>query len=149
VTTSDDSGVCVLDGGTQHDSNGYTWVVGPYANDGPVVLTFACTDQFSNTATQSITLNVLPPYVPPSDVFTVSGADPYTFTWSTSSRQGAGGCTVQVLNNSGVNFSPAMGGTPSGSATTAFLSPSGDPWTATLICSGSPDAGVPALTLSP
>jgi hypothetical protein len=94
-------------------------------------------------------VTVVAPAVRPVDTFNLAGSDPYTFTWSTSSVQGSGGCTVQVLNNSGVDLSPAGGGGPSGAVTTGFLSPSGDPYTATLICSGSADKGVSSITVSP
>ncbi len=151
VSTSNGTGLCSVNGGAQEDSTNYAWVMGPYSVDGPVTLAVSCTDQFGDTGTASVILTVQAPYVRLPDTFTVApnGDGTYTFTWATQSVQGAGGCSVQLLNASGVDASPPQGGASAGSATTGFLSPAGDPWTATLVCSGSPDAGVPAITLTP
>ncbi len=140
--------MCALNAGTlQAGSLG--WIVGPFASDGPVVENISCTDTFGQTATNAITLTVSPPFIPPPDTFTVAGSDPYTFTWLTTSKAGAGGCSVEVFSSQGVQNTLSPGGTPAGSATSGFLSPSGSPWTATLYCSGAPDPGLPALTVSP
>lgn len=128
------------------------FTVGPYPpqQDGPQVITVDCTDSYNQTAMASVTLDIIPPSGPQQpDTFTVAGADPYTFTWTTTSTAGQGGCYVEVANDEGVVTTLSTGGTPNGSATTAFLSPSYDPWTATLYCSGSPDPGVPAITVTP
>lgn len=127
--------------------------LGPYPpqQDGPVVVVIDCMDTYEVVATASITLEVVPPLANPvGDTFTgVTNAGVFTGTWSTTSAQGAGGCSIQIANDQGVTQILTPGGTPSGGASSGFLPSSGDPWTATLICSGSPDVGVPSITINP
>lgn len=139
---------CSMNGGAQQFANA-AWLVGPYATTGPVVFAFSCTDRFGDVATGSITVNVIVPYFPPPDTFSVAGSNPYVFTWNTSSADGQGGCSVELVNINGVETTLVPGGTPSGSASTATLSPAYSPYSATLWCSGVPDPGVPSIGVSP
>jgi hypothetical protein len=63
-------------------------------------------------------------------------------------EEGAGGCVVELVSSPGVVTTLIPGGTPSGSATSGALSPAGDPYAATLICSGAPDVGLPIFMVN-
>lgn len=138
---------CSMNGGTPQSEN-VNFRIG-YADDGPHVVTFACTAPPNLSASASLTLMVKAPYVPQPDVFTsVNNLDgTYTFTWVGNSPQAQGGCSVELVSNPGLAVDLVPGGTPSGVARSGALSPAGDPWTATLICSGAP-AGVPTITVN-
>jgi hypothetical protein len=90
---------------------------------------------------------------PPStavDMFTsaANGDGTYTLTWNTTSST-AGLCYVEQLNSQGVQVALIPGGTPSGSATTAVLSPTYRPFSFTLYCGGNPDPSVQTITVMP
>lgn len=133
--------------------------VGPFpaSQDGPQVVTVTCRDVYFSSATASVTLDVIPPSGPtqPDTLTAAANSDgSYTFTWATWSAQGAGGCSVMLSSSTGTGPYGSQtalepGGTSQGSAVTAFLSPAYGPYTAVLYCSGAPDAGVPAVTVSP
>lgn len=152
-----DAVVCYPAGSQQAINPAIGYSVGPFpaAQDGPQVITVNCTDEYDQTGTASITLDVMAPKGPTQpDTLTVAGSDPYTFTWSTTSTAGAGGCFVELAAESGAGPFASLtalqpGGTSQGSATTAWLSPMYGPYQATLYCSGAPDPGVPSVTVSP
>jgi len=147
-----DAFVCLdQDSNALNPAIGWSTAPWPGAADGPHVYTLDCRDGYGASASASITLNVVPPLANPNvDTFTgVLNGGIFTATWQTYSVQGAGGCSVQQANASGLLSTLNPGGTPSGSASSGFLSPSGDPYEFTLICSGAPDAGVPVIVVSP
>ena len=118
--------------------------------DGPAVLAVSCQDTYGQSTSASIVLEVIAPGGPtqPDTFAGVLSGNIFAGTWTTYSVQGAGGCSIQQANASGLLVTLNPGGTPSGSASSGFLSPSGDPYTFSLICSGAP-ANVPGITVSP
>lgn len=125
---------------------GFSTVPFPSQQDGPHVYTVTCV-QYQVPVSASITLTVVPPSAPPPPIFTCAlNGGAVTCTWNV---YGAGGCDVELFNTNGVEWTLTPGGTASGSATSGFLSPAYDPWTANLYCDGLPEAGVPSLSFSP
>lgn len=127
--------------------------VGPYApaSDGPQVVTVACYDEFTATASASVTLTVTPPAAPVPPVFNgVSNGDgTWSFTWSTP--QTGAGCYVEEFSNggpwsAGVALTP--GGTTSGTAASPPMLPSYSPYTFVLTCGGVALPGVTNITVT-
>ena len=140
---------CSMNGGTPQYAS-VAWIVGPFASDGPQTFNFSCSGPFNLTASASVTLQVKAPVVPEPDVLMGAySGNVETLTWTTYSAQGASGCSVRQSDNFGDQVTLSPGGTPSGSASSGFLSPSFEPYTFTLVCAGEPDAGVPTITVSP
>lgn len=129
--------------------------MGPYpaAQDGPQVMTVACSDPYGATSSASVTLNVVPPSVPPPPTFAcVLNSGAVNCTWWTPDT--GPGCAVELYSGgsgpyaAGVALTP--NGTTSGTASSAALSSAYDPYTAVLQCPiGTPLVGVPNIVFSP